>query len=251
MLERTRILPDAARARWRSSSRTGCASGRWRKSSGRRMFWGRWFGVTREVLDPRPETETLVAAALAGPAPGRILDLGTGSGAILLTLLAEWPEATGVGTDAARRRWRRGGERRGATGWRRGRSSGSPTGGGARRAVRSGGQQPALHPGGRDRRPCAGRARLGAAGALTPGPSGLESYRRIAAGSTRRCAEAGGGCSRSGRGRAPRWQRSSGRQGSGRFAFPRPRRPRPGRRRRAELTASDPGIRACLFRSGL
>ena len=43
--------------------------------------------------------ETLIAAALDGPAPARILDLGTGSGCILLTLLAEWPDARGVGVD--------------------------------------------------------------------------------------------------------------------------------------------------------
>lgn len=66
---------------------------------GVREFWGRRFRVTRDVLDPRPETETLVAAALAGPRPRRILDLGTGSGCILLTLLAEWPGATGLGID--------------------------------------------------------------------------------------------------------------------------------------------------------
>lgn len=66
---------------------------------GLREFWGRRFRVTRAVLDPRPETESLVAAALAGPAPRRILDLGTGSGCILLTLLAEWPAAVGLGVD--------------------------------------------------------------------------------------------------------------------------------------------------------
>ena len=65
---------------------------------GARMFYGRRFRVTRDVLDPRPETETLVAAALSQPFR-RVLDLGTGSGAILLTLLAERPEATGVGVD--------------------------------------------------------------------------------------------------------------------------------------------------------
>ncbi len=69
---------------------------------GRRMFWGRAFRVTGDVLDPRPETETLIACALAGPPPARILDLGTGSGAILVTLLAEWPEARGLGTDISR-----------------------------------------------------------------------------------------------------------------------------------------------------
>lgn len=67
--------------------------------TGARLFWGRRFGVTADVLDPRPETETLVAHALEGPPARRILDLGTGSGCILLTLLAEWPEATGVGVD--------------------------------------------------------------------------------------------------------------------------------------------------------
>lgn len=65
---------------------------------GHRLFWGQRFRVTRDVLDPRPETETLVAAALAQPF-ATVLDLGTGSGAILLSLLAEAPEATGLGTD--------------------------------------------------------------------------------------------------------------------------------------------------------
>ncbi|MBP7002852.1 peptide chain release factor N(5)-glutamine methyltransferase [Amaricoccus sp.] len=66
---------------------------------GRRAFWGRDFTVTADVLDPRPETEALVELALAGPAPARLLDLGVGSGAILATLLAEWPDAYGVGVD--------------------------------------------------------------------------------------------------------------------------------------------------------
>lgn len=65
---------------------------------GRRAFWGRDFRVTRDVLDPRPETETLVGLAL-GSSFGTVLDLGTGSGAILLTLLAERCQARGLGTD--------------------------------------------------------------------------------------------------------------------------------------------------------
>lgn len=65
---------------------------------GSRLFWGRRFRVTRDVLDPRPETECLIAAALALPF-ARVLDLGTGSGAILLTLLAERPAASGLGID--------------------------------------------------------------------------------------------------------------------------------------------------------
>ncbi len=67
--------------------------------TGTREFWGRSFAVTPAVLDPRPDTETLIAAALEGPPARQILDLGTGSGCILLTLLAEWPEARGSGID--------------------------------------------------------------------------------------------------------------------------------------------------------
>lgn len=66
--------------------------------TGTRMFWGRAFGVTPDVLDPRPETETLIAAALRVPFAS-VLDLGTGSGCILLTLLAERGAATGFGVD--------------------------------------------------------------------------------------------------------------------------------------------------------
>lgn len=65
---------------------------------GERAFYGRGFKISREVLDPRPETETLIEAALAAPFE-RMLDLGTGSGCILVTLLAEREAATGVGVD--------------------------------------------------------------------------------------------------------------------------------------------------------
>jgi release factor glutamine methyltransferase len=65
---------------------------------GHRSFWGRDFEVTANVLDPRPETEILVATALEEPFE-RVLDLGTGSGCILLTLLAEQPAASGFGVD--------------------------------------------------------------------------------------------------------------------------------------------------------
>ena len=68
--------------------------------TGQRLFWGRSFRVTRDTLDPRPDTETLIAAALDTPF-GRVLDLGTGTGCILLTLLAERGAATGLGTDVS------------------------------------------------------------------------------------------------------------------------------------------------------
>lgn len=68
---------------------------------GQRLFWGRRFSITPDVLDPRADTETLIAAALDGPVPQHLLDLGTGSGAIALTLLTEWPLARAVATDVS------------------------------------------------------------------------------------------------------------------------------------------------------
>ncbi|MDF1854157.1 peptide chain release factor N(5)-glutamine methyltransferase [Pseudooceanicola sp.] len=65
---------------------------------GRRAFWRHDFLVTGDVLDPRPETEALVELALAEPFQ-RLLDLGTGSGAIAISLLAERPGATGTACD--------------------------------------------------------------------------------------------------------------------------------------------------------
>jgi release factor glutamine methyltransferase len=69
--------------------------------TGRREFWSLDLLVTPDVLIPRPDSETLIEAALAGVArpPARILDLGTGSGALLLAALSEWPQAMGVGVD--------------------------------------------------------------------------------------------------------------------------------------------------------
>ncbi|MCB6177294.1 peptide chain release factor N(5)-glutamine methyltransferase [Rhodobacter sp. Har01] len=66
--------------------------------TGQRLFWGRPFRVTADTLDPRPETETLVAEALRAPFTS-VLDLGTGTGVLLVTLLAERQMASGVGTD--------------------------------------------------------------------------------------------------------------------------------------------------------
>ena len=65
---------------------------------GKRLFWGREFIVTKDVLDPRADTEVLVSLALQHPAK-RILDLGTGTGAIGITLAAEWPNAKLLASD--------------------------------------------------------------------------------------------------------------------------------------------------------
>lgn len=70
---------------------------------GVREFYGRTFAITPDTLDPRPDTEILIDQALGWARTQkkdlRILDLGTGSGCILITLLAELPGATGIGVD--------------------------------------------------------------------------------------------------------------------------------------------------------
>ena len=116
----------AARPRARSSTGCGCtwtSTGRWSKAelaafralierriageptqylTGVREFYGRRFKVDARVLIPRPETELLVEAALQQlpkDAPGRVLDLCTGSGCIAISLAAERPQASVLATD--------------------------------------------------------------------------------------------------------------------------------------------------------
>jgi release factor glutamine methyltransferase len=74
--------------------------------TGAREFYGRSFVLGKATLDPRPDTETLIEAALDivreqgwQEKPLNLLDLGTGTGCILVTLLAELPHAAGLGTD--------------------------------------------------------------------------------------------------------------------------------------------------------
>jgi release factor glutamine methyltransferase len=69
---------------------------------GHREFWGLELAVVPNVLDPRADSETVVEAVLAaldGQTVRRVLDLGTGSGALLCALLQEFPQATGLGVD--------------------------------------------------------------------------------------------------------------------------------------------------------
>jgi release factor glutamine methyltransferase len=97
------VIPEAAEA-YRAMIDRRAAREPVSRILGRREFWGLDFMVAPAVLDPRPDTETLVRAALdwlEGRPPARIVDLGTGSGCILLALLHEHPDATGLGIDVS------------------------------------------------------------------------------------------------------------------------------------------------------
>jgi release factor glutamine methyltransferase len=97
------LAPDAA-ARFGASIERRLVGEPVSRIVGIREFYGRSFRIDASTLDPRPDTETLVEAALGlvdREAPLSILDLGTGSGCILVTLLAELPRASGVGVDVS------------------------------------------------------------------------------------------------------------------------------------------------------
>lgn len=72
---------------------------------GRREFWGLKLRVTPDTLDPRPDSECLIEAVLAHRADRRqaqrILDIGTGTGCLILALLHEFPAASGLGIDSS------------------------------------------------------------------------------------------------------------------------------------------------------
>jgi release factor glutamine methyltransferase len=101
------LAPDAALSLQAFVQRRACREPVSR-ITGTREFYGRRFEVDANTLDPRPDTETLIEAALDIAATKgwtgeslELLDLGTGTGCILITLLAELPRARGLGTDVS------------------------------------------------------------------------------------------------------------------------------------------------------
>ena len=102
-LKEDRSLTEAERARLESELARRAAHEPVSRIVGRRHFWTLDLAVSPDTLDPRADTESLIETVVAAiperNQPLRILDLGTGTGAILLALLAEYPNATGFGID--------------------------------------------------------------------------------------------------------------------------------------------------------
>ncbi len=98
-----RRLDAAAAARLAVLAQRRAAREPYARLAGRRPFWTLDLALSPATLDPRPDSETLIEAALAllpdRSAPLRLLDFGTGSGCLLLALLSEFPEARGIGID--------------------------------------------------------------------------------------------------------------------------------------------------------
>jgi len=102
-IEAEAAIPDEAATRFAALLGQRAARQPMAQILGRREFWGLEFRVTPDVLDPRPDSETLVAEMLARlpdrQTALRLLDFGTGSGCLLLSLLHELPQARGLGID--------------------------------------------------------------------------------------------------------------------------------------------------------
>jgi len=99
----TQPVDERARRRLAALVERRMAREPYARLAGTRGFWSLDFLLSPETLEPRPDSETLIEAALAAipdrHAPLSVIDFGTGSGCLLLALLTELPNATGVGID--------------------------------------------------------------------------------------------------------------------------------------------------------
>ncbi|HEV2550291.1 MAG TPA: peptide chain release factor N(5)-glutamine methyltransferase [Stellaceae bacterium] len=98
-----RLLDAAAAARFEALVRRREAREPFSRLAGKRGFWTLELALSPETLDPRPDSETLIRAMLDRfsdrESPLSVLDLGTGSGCLLLAALSEYPNASGIGVD--------------------------------------------------------------------------------------------------------------------------------------------------------
>lgn len=98
-----RRLDEGAEARLEELARRRASREPYARLVGKRQFWSLDFALSSATLDPRPDSETLIESALEllpdRGASLRLLDFGTGSGCLLLALLSEFANATGVGVD--------------------------------------------------------------------------------------------------------------------------------------------------------
>lgn len=101
-----RVLDEPAQLQFETLIRRRAGREPFSRLKGSREFWSLDFELSAETLDPRPDSEALIEAALERiadrGAPLRVLDFGTGTGCLLLALLSELPQATGLGIDRLR-----------------------------------------------------------------------------------------------------------------------------------------------------
>ena len=105
LLERLRPLTPSEQSRFEGFVQRRAAHEPLGRLTGQREFWSLPIGLSPDTLEPRPDSERLVEALLGKltdrERPWRLLDLGTGSGCLLLALLHDLPRATGLGVDCA------------------------------------------------------------------------------------------------------------------------------------------------------